>query len=144
MYLGRLVDHPKDTLIFGRAIGMQYVEGRDDATKADMTRRPWKAKWSRYIRVHDGEFINGTLSDGVSLNQMMTELGSDSFAPTQRHARAGHGNTDPQASLMQKAAMELTPKAISWLNKRVDEAFATNGKISQAELAKLDWPKIKL
>jgi hypothetical protein len=123
---------------------MQYVEGRDDATPADLKKRPWKDQWSRYIRVHDVEFVNGVLSDGVSLNQMMGELGSDSFAPTKRHALAGRGNINPQASLRQKAAMELTPKAISWLNRRLDKSFAVNGKISPAKLAKLDWPTIKL
>jgi PLD-like domain len=144
MFMGRLVDHPKDTLIFGRAIGLQYVGGRDDATKADIARRPWKAKWSRYIRVHNGEFVNGTLADGVSLNTLMAELGSDSFAPTQRHAAANQGNTDPQAALMQKAAMELTSEAIAWLNERLDQSFEVNGRISKAELAKLDWPTMKL
>jgi hypothetical protein len=144
MFLGRLVDQPKDTLIFGRAIGLQYLEGRDDATEADMALRDWKATWPRYIRVHSAEFINGTLSDGVSLNQMMDELGSDSFAPTQRHAAAKHGNTDPRASLMQKAAIELTPQAIDWLNGRLSQCFDASGRISEAVLDKLDWPKIKL
>ncbi len=144
MFLGRLVDQPKDTLIFGRAIGLKYVAGRDDATEADIRRRDWKAKWPRYVRVHSGEFINGTLSDGVSLNEMMDELGSDSFAPTQRHAAAKHGNTDPRASLMQKAAMELTPQAIAWLNAHLEQRFDAHGRISNATLDKLDWPKIKL
>ncbi len=144
MFMGRLMDQPKDTLIFGRAIGLQYTAGRDDATPADIERRDWKAKWPRYIRVHSGEFINGTLSDGVSLNEMMDELGSDSFAPTQRHAAAKEGNTDPRASLMQKAAMELTPQAIAWLNSRLEQRFDTHGRISKATLDKLDWPKSKL
>jgi hypothetical protein len=144
IFMSRLVRHPQDVLVFGRGIGMQYVEGRDDATPADLKKRPWKDQWSRYIRVHDVEFVNGVLSDGVSLNQMMGELGSDSFAPTKRHALAGRGNINPQASLRQKAAMELTPKAISWLNRRLDKSFAVNGKISPAKLAKLDWPTIKL
>lgn len=144
MFLGRLVDQPKDTLIFGRAVGLQYVEGRDDATDADIALRDWKEKWPRYIRVHSGEFINGTLADGVSLNEMMDELGSDSFAPTRRHANEKHGNTDPRASLMQKAAIELTPHAIAWLNARLDKCFDANGRISKATLDKLDWPKIKL
>jgi hypothetical protein len=144
MFLGRLVNQPKDTLIFGRAIGLQYLEGRDDATKADIRRRDWKAKWPRYIRVHSGEFVNGTLSDGVSLNEMMDELGSDSFAPTQRHASAKYGNTNPRTSLMQKAAIELTPQAIAWLNTRLDQCFDAHGRISKATLDKLDWPKIKL
>jgi hypothetical protein len=144
MFMTRMVQHPIDMLVFGRGIGMRYVEGRDDATPADLKKRPWKEYWSRYIRVHDVEFVDGPLSNGVSLNQLMNELGWDSYAPTRRNHLAGRGNTNPQASLMKKAAMELTPKAISWLNKRLDRSFTVNGKISKAKLAKLDWPTIKL
>ena len=144
MFMARLVKHPTDILIFGRGIGMQYVEGRDDASPSDIEKRPWKAKWSRYVRVHNVEFVSGTLSNGVSLNELMQELGSNSFAPTKRNALARQGNTNPRTAFNQQAAVELTPEAISWLNERVDQTLATNGKISPAELAKLDWPKIKL
>ncbi len=46
MFMGRLVKEPNDTLIFGRAIGMKYIEGRDDATDADIAfpDREWKEK----------------------------------------------------------------------------------------------------
>jgi hypothetical protein len=94
--------------------------------------------------VHDAEFVNGTLSDGVSLNALMNELGADAFASTKRNALAGQGNTNPRAALMQQAAVELTPMAISWMNDRLDRSFANNGKLSPDELAKLDWPNIKL
>ena len=144
MFMARLVKNPTDIRIFGRGIGMHYVEGRDDASPDDIKKRPWKAKWPRYIRVHDVEFLNGALGDGISLAELMEKLGSNSFASTKRNALARRGNTNPRMAFNQQAAVELTPEAISWLNKRVDEAFATNGKISQAELAKLDWPKIKL
>jgi hypothetical protein len=143
MFMARLVK-PEDILIFGRGIGLQYKEGRDDASAADIKRRDWKAKWSRYVRVHDAEFVNGTLSNGISLNELMSELGADAFASTKRNALAGQGNTNPRTALMQKAAVELTPMAISWMNDRLDRSFANNGKISQDELAKLDWPNIKL
>jgi hypothetical protein len=144
MFMARLVKQPTDILIFGRGIGMQYVEGRDDASPSDIEKRPWKAKWSRYVRVHNVEFVSGTLSNGVSLNALMQELGANSFAPTKRNALARQGNTNPRTAFNQQAAVELTPEAISWLNERVDQSLATNGKISPAELAKLDWPKIKL
>ena len=143
MFMARLV-HPRDILIFGRGIGLQYKERRDDASPAEIKLRDWKAKWSRYIRVHDVKFVNGTLADGVSLNQLMVELGSESFASTRRHALAGKGNTNPRSAFNQQAAVELTPKAISWLEERLQQCFEKNGKISRDELAKLDWPKIKL
>ena len=144
IFMGRLVEHPKDTLVFGRAIGMHYVPGRDDASRADIRLRPWKAAWPRYIRVRSPRFIEGTLENGVSLNEMMNALGSNSFAPTKRHSLSGRGNTNPQASLMQKAAMELTPEAIAWLDRSLERCFRKHGQIPPSELDKLDWPKIKL
>ena len=142
MYIGRLVDNPKDTLIIGRAIGKHYVAGEDDATAADIKLRGWKATWPRYIRVHDAEFVAGTLANGVSLNLLMEDLGAYAFAPTKRHKIAGKGNINPQLSLMQKAAMELTPEAVSWMNERLERSFNLFGRVGQEELDKLDWPKI--
>lgn len=140
MFMARLVN-TKDILIFGRAIGMQYKEGRDDAAEAEIKARPWKAKWSRYIRVHDAKFVAGTLSNGVSLNRLMEELGSNAFATTKKHKLAGRGNTNPRKAYNQQAAVELTPEAISWLNERLDQCFARHGQISREELDDLVWPK---
>ena len=141
MFLGRFVARPSDTLIFGRAIGMKHKEGRDDSTEAEIRIHGWKAKWPHYVRVHDAEFIQGTVSDGVSLGELMQELGPHSFSSTQRNLKAGHGNTNPRAAYRQQAAVELTQEAISWLNCRLEECFALHGKISPAVLAKLDWPE---
>ena len=143
LFMGRLVDHPKDIMIFGRAIGMKHVYGRDDATDAEIKKRPFKAKWPRYIRVHDAEFVNGTLGDGVSLNELMDDLGAKAFASTKRHLEAGSGNTNPRTAYAQQAHVELTPEAIRWLNSRLDGALKEHGKISPAEFGKLDWPKLK-
>lgn len=144
LFMGRLATHPNNTLIFGRAIGMKYQEVRDDATEADINFpvRDWKAKWPRYIRVHDAEFVDGTLGDGVPLSDLMDEFGAHAFASTKRHFEAGAGNTNPRTAFAQQAHVELTPEAIAWLNARLDQCFAIHGKIAPAVLAKLDWPKI--
>lgn len=144
LFMGRLATHPNDTLIFGRAIGMRYQEGRDDATEADISfpTRDWKAKWPRYIRVHDAKFVDGSLGDGVPLSELMDELGAHAFASTKRHLDAGAGNINPRTAFAQQAHVELTPQAIAWLNSRLDQCFAVHGKISPAVLAQLDWPKI--
>jgi len=142
IFMGRLVDRPKDTMIFGRGIGLAYVPVRDDATREDIRKRPWKERWQRYIRVRDVEFIDGTLGDGISLSEMMEALGAQSFTSTERHSEEGAGNTDPRKAFNQQAAVELTPEAIAWLNDRLDRALAHRGKISRSQLAKLDWPKI--
>ena len=88
IYFGSLVRDPKDIRVFGRAIGMAHKPGRDDATEADVARRSWKERYRRYVRVHDAEFVSGSLENGVSLNEMMDALRADAFASTQRNLTA--------------------------------------------------------
>jgi hypothetical protein len=142
LFMGRLVARPNDTMIFGRAIGMKYQDGRDDATDADIKKRTWKVKWPRYIRVHDAEFIDGTLGNGISLSELMDDLGANAFASTKRNLEAGVGNTNPRTAYAQQAQVELSPAAIGWLNSRFDQTLKRFGRISRDQLAKLDWPRI--
>ena len=138
IFMGRLTHGPNDIRIFGRAIALAYVPGRDDATPADINRRPWKADWPRYIRVHQAEFVAGTLEDGVSLNELMDTLGTDSFASTQLHAATGNGNTNPRLAYARQAAVQLSDKGLSWLGERLQAAFDLHGKVPWDYLEKLD------
>jgi hypothetical protein len=140
MFMGRMVKEPSDILIYGQAIGMRHVPGRDDASAADIRLRDWKERWPHYVRVHHAEFIAGDLANGISLNELMTILQSDSFAVTQRNAAKGKGNTDPRRAYMQQAAVELSPQATTWLSERLQRAFNQHGKLAAATLATLDWP----
>jgi hypothetical protein len=142
MFMGRLVKEPSDILIFGRAVAVHHELGRDDATDADVARRPWKAQWPHYIRVLHPVFLAGSLSNGISLNELMESLKSDAFAPTQRNATEGKGNTDPRRAYRQQAAVELTDQAIVWLNERLERAFAKYGMLAPADLEQLDWPDL--
>jgi hypothetical protein len=142
MFMGRLVDDPHDILIYGRAVGMHHKPGRDDATNSDKRKKPWKEKWPHYVRVHHGEFLAGELSNGVSLNELMNALRSNTFRSTQRNAARGEGNTDPRRAYMQQAAVELTPQGMAWLNARLQRAFAQHGQLSPTMLQQLDWPAI--
>ena len=141
MFISRLVDGP-DTRIYGRAIGLAYVDGRDDATKEDIKLRDWKSHWAHYIRVHHAEFVDGTLENGVSLNDMLVELGASCFATTAQHAAAGKGNTNPNLSIRRQPAVRLSDEGAAWLNHRLESSFAKYGKISRHELRNLDWPVI--
>ena len=141
MFISRLVKGP-DIRIFGRAVALKHEAGRDDATAADVERRPWKARWSRYIRVHHAEFVAGTMQNGVSLAELMNALGSDSFAPTQRNAARGRGNTNPRRSFMQQPAVELSHKGFEWLNARLQNAFDAHEQLPHHVLRELDWPEI--
>jgi hypothetical protein len=140
LFTARLVRDPNETLIFGRAIGMAHVEGRDDATAAEINARPWKAQWPHYIRVHHGEFVAGPLANGVPLSELMDALDSDAFATTQRNRRLGAGNVNPRASVRRAAAVKLTSEGAAWLTERLENAFNVHGCVPADQLATLDWP----
>lgn len=140
MYMGRLVRDPADTMIFGRALALEHEPGRDDATRDEQKLRPWKSQWSHYIRVYNGQFLDGTMADGVSLGEMMDALGPDSFASTQRNARTGSGNTNPRNAYRQQPAVRLSRKGQRWIDRRLQAAFDRYGMIPTSELATLDWP----
>ena len=142
IYFGRLVRDPKDIRVFGRAIGMAHVPGRDDATEADIARRSWKVRYRRYVRVQDAEFVSGSLENGVSLNEMMDALKADAFASTLRNLTAGTGNTDPRRAYRQQAHVELSGQGLRWLSERLERAFAAHGKVLPETLEELDWPSL--
>ncbi len=141
IFMGRLTRNPNDIRIFGRAIGMAYREGRDEATKAEKEKRRWKKRWPRYIRVHHAEFVDGTMKNGVSLNELMETLGANSFATTQKNKELGKGNTNPRLAFRSQPHVRLSPEGLSTLSKWLQEAFEDHGKVSQESLDKLDWPE---
>jgi hypothetical protein len=142
MFMGRLVREPNDILVFGQAKAMGHEPGHDDATAADIVRRPWKEKWPHYVRVHHAEFVAGPLANGVSLNELMDSLKSDAFVPTKRNAARRGGNTDPRRAYMRQPAVELSPEAAVWLIERLERAFVFHGRLAPAALAGLDWPEV--
>ena len=75
------------------------------------------------------------------MNQLMDALGSDAFAATQRNAAYGVGNVDPRQAYRQQAHVQLSDQAEAWLTAQLEEAFRHHGKLPQANLNELDWPK---
>ena len=142
IFMARLVKDPNDTLIFGRGIAMKYQEGRDDATPADIQRRSWREKWPHYVRVHHVDFIAGTLQNGISLSELMDELGPNAFASTQRNTAKGTGNTNPRGAYKQQAAVRLSREGYDWLNAQLEVSFEKHGRIAPAEMMHLDWPEL--
>ncbi len=129
MFLSRMVI-PNDYRIYGQAIGRAHDPDRDMASAADLARMPWKSKWPYYVRIHSPRCIDATLGDGISLAEMMDDLGPHSFAPTSRNFAANDGrNIVPRRALMQQPQVELTPDAIAWISERLDSAFLKHGTI---------------
>lgn len=140
MFMARLVKDPNDIIIFGRAVAMKHLPGRDDANAKDISIRKFKKDWPHYVRVHHAEFIAGMMDNGISLNQLMEALQSNSFCATKRNVAKGKGNFEPKRAYMQQAAVELASEGFAWLNDKLEEAFARYGRIAETELEQLDWP----
>lgn len=139
MFMGHLVRGPNDIVVYGRAVARAYEEGRDDAGAEDVARRPWLERWPHFIRVHDAEFVEGTLGDGVSLGELMDELGAYAFGPTAENADRGVGNDDPRQSIRQAAAIRLSEAGASWLNEELESAFRRHGRLRAEKMPGLDW-----
>jgi hypothetical protein len=139
MFMGHLVSGPNDIRVYGRAVAAAYEEGRDDASAAEIARRPWLERWPHFIRVRGLEFVDGTLGDGVSLSDLTDELGAYAFGPTAENADRGVGNVDPRQSIRQAAAIRLTEAGTSWLEEELELAFGKFGKVRAEEVEGLDW-----
>ncbi|HWC49499.1 MAG TPA: hypothetical protein VG448_11505 [Solirubrobacterales bacterium] len=85
------------------------------------------------------EFLDGTLGDGVSLGELMDELGAYAFGPTAENADRGVGNIDPRQSIRQAAAIRLSEAGASWLSEELELAFRKFGRVRAEEVPGLDW-----
>lgn len=141
IFMGRLVKRPSAIIVYGRAIAIRHREGRDDATAADIARRPWKEQWPHYIRVHHAEFLAGRLENGVALDDLMESLGANAFEATKSNAAGGIGNLNPRRAYLQQPAVRLSDEGFHWLDERLEAAFRVHGRIAPADLEQLDWPE---
>src|SRR3954451_20715875 len=139
MFMGHLVSGPNDIKVYGRAVSMAYEEGRDDASGEEIARRPWLERWPHFIRVREMEFVDGTLEDGVSLAELMDELGGYAFGPTAENADVGVGNVVPRQSIRQAAAIRLSEAGTSWLGEELEAVFRKLGRVRAEEAPGLDW-----
>jgi PLD-like domain len=144
MFMAWLVEDPADIMIFGRGRGMRYREGRDDASPADVALRPWRKNWPHYIRVSEAEFIDGSLAEGVSLNELMDDLGPNSFVVTKANSLAGTGNTNPRRSYGQQPAVRLSAEGAEWLHNGLETAFESQGRLGEDTMDGLDWPESQM
>lgn len=100
--MGHLVSGPNDIRVYGRAMARRYEEGRDDASAEDIALRPWLERWPHFIRVHGLEFVDGTLGDGVSLNELMDELGPYAFRRRKTPTAASATSTPASRSVRRR------------------------------------------
>ncbi len=139
IFWARFTNEPDDLRVFGRAIAMPYIE-EDNATEDDIRDRDWLKRRNRYVRLHHAEFVAGNMENGISLNELMDNLGSEFFGSTQENAENGEGNTNPRHAYRQAEDVRLSERGLHYLNRRLEEAFQKFGRVPQDWLDRLAWP----
>jgi hypothetical protein len=137
IFMSRITSDPNDMRIVGRAIAIAHDPEHDMATAGEIKRRDWLTQWPYLVRVHDPQFIDGTLGDGVALSALMDELGPVCFRSTKRRVRAGEQNVNPRRSVRQKADVELSDEGFAWMTERFESALANHGAIPSEQLRRL-------
>lgn len=144
VYMARMTYNPYDYAIFGKAEAIKFVDGRDEATAAEVVERPWKKDWPIYLRVVNPVFIDGMMNDCVLLYDLIKALDYESFPSTQLHYENGERNINPYKSLSQQAYVKLTTKAVEWLEPKFQEALNRMGKVDDNFIDNLPKTQTKI
>jgi HKD family nuclease len=128
IFIARMLK-PRGYAIFGRAIAIKHVEGRDDATEEDIKVRPWRKIWPHYIRVFHPAFAEGQMRGCPTLDSLIDRFRERTFRSTYENSLAKRGNLDPFRAIRQKAAIELTTEAAVWLDQQLTDAILRTRQI---------------
>lgn len=142
IYMARMTNNPCDYAIFGKAEAIKFVDGRDEASEAEIIERPWKKEWPIYLRVTNPIFMDGTMGDCVLLYDLIKALEYESFPSTKNRYEKGERNISVSRSLSQQAYVKLTTKAVEWLEPKFQEALNRMGKVDDVFIETL--PKTKI
>ncbi|MEK6635161.1 MAG: phospholipase D family protein [Planctomycetota bacterium] len=144
IYMARMTKKPNDYAIFGRAEAVKFVEGRDHATPNEKEQREWKKEWPIYLGVENPVFIDGKLGDCILLYDLIKALDYESFPTTKKRVQNGEININPRKSLSQQPYIELTDKAVEWLEPKFNRVLETIGRVPKSYINSLpksdiDW-----
>lgn len=134
IFMSRMTSEPNDTRIIGRAIAIAHDPDQDVASAEDIKRRQWLTQWPYLVRVHQAEFIDGVLGDGMSLSSMIDDLGPLSFRSTKDRLRAGEQNINPRRSFSQQADVELSEEGFAWMTQHFEASLEQHGSLAQEQL----------
>lgn len=140
IYLARMTIEPTNYSIFGKAIAIKHVEGRDEVTQNEISQRPWKKAWPFYLRLKDAEFINGTLGDCTLMSPLMKELDYLAFASTKRRYNNGERDINPKQSLSRQPYIKLSLEGAQWVEERFQYDKLDLGLISKEFIDELPKP----
>ncbi len=95
-------------------------------------RRYWKATWPYYVRIHRAIFVAGSLSNGISLSEMMDALEHETFESAETNFAKGSGTTNPRETMRQAHSRKLSRIGHEWLLQRLNAALNQHGCVPEA------------
>ena len=137
IYLARMTKEPNDYSIFGKAVAIKYKDNRDFATENEIKQRPWKKDWPVYLRLKNGEYLDGTLGNFTLMGQLIHDLKYFAFESTKQRFLKGERNINPWKSLSQQPYIKLSLEGAKWVDKRFSYDKYDNGLVDETFLNNL-------
>lgn len=137
IYIARMTQSPNDFAIFGRGTAIKFNEARDVATEEEIKQRVWKKDWPYYLRINNPVFLDGTLGECILLYDLIREFDYAGFASTMERYENGDREINPYRSLAQQPYVQLTPRAVEWLEERFQHVAMRIGTVPNDFLASL-------
>ncbi len=119
-------------VIIARARTNGYEEG-NIATDYMIAQNQWMSIWPNYVRLHNIESLNCNCADGISLMDMLAEVGTSSYPGSK-------GTSKSLAELStihyQKDKLRITEDCMEYLDKRFNELAKKYGVTKYGEESK--------
>lgn len=136
LFMSRMTEDG-DMRIIGRAVAIAHDAERDVATADQTARRPWLQQWGYLVCVHHPKFIAGTLANGVSLDDLVEEVGPLAFVSTKKRLRAGEKDIQTRRIFSQKPDAALSEEGFGWMTEQFEAALAQHGSVPDAQVSGL-------
>ena len=145
IFLARLTKKPNDYAIFGRGlVASTFLLPRDRATASDIIRIEWKKQWPLYLRLKETQFIEGSLKNGILLEDVIKKFQLNSFTRTKTWFDNNKKNIKIRTVFCNQPDVELTKEASLWVNEKFEVALQNFGQISDEYIANLPKPEVEL
>lgn len=142
VFFGRMVSYPNDYIIFGKGIvADSFKLPRDKATNSDVLRIPFRKDWPYYLQMENTIFINGMLSNGITIQKIINEFNNNAFTRTMD---GKNWKLTVRQAFSNQSYIEFTPVCCDWLKSEFQNCIDKFGKISEEEILKIPCPEYAL
>lgn len=111
-------------------IGRAYSDGFSDDFEASKDMEGWEdwmEEYPSYIYLHDGEFLDGPVENGISMNEIYAMLGSKTYPST--YGKGHMKIEDIRHYHFRKDKVRITPDVEKFLDAELLSRFGVHGSV---------------